>query len=1049
MAQRFIRPGRSSSDRGGVYDDESPIKLGGNSGSSDSGTKDTADRTLGNIDDVLADNDAFRAGLGSDTSDDVSSEPVDGPAAGGDRKPTKPEAKEAAQVASVQNEAEDDGSWDTNVSKRAVAKKKARNIAFALGATGVIVSTFVALSTFLLPYKMTHILENISKQVGNVPQSAVENRLEYYMTRYLMLRALRSQGVPDDLLRRRFSYLGSSFWGTMYTNWQGAKLEDALLRENGVRLVPTGDGGVRNGRLIASEWRLEFEGLGRNNPLQGQTLDRTNARRFVKTFANDQVKAKNVFRRWHERRLMKNYYGISNWKPHEKKRDEVRNKYLEKKRDFKKRLSNETVGRVSQRLDKYVSCIVDGDSARACRESLKEPEPTKITDPELEEVLDNAIEEGGDDVDLGSRELRDKISDLMTKFGTKKVLTSVVSGVGIVSFLTNTYDSLDSGKLNQVVADKNAQQYVAFAAPLMSSADQFKAGGITGEADFDLEDVRISHEILGSYTESPLYKSTQGSTAGVVSAQNTQYYADCDNEEGKETLLDPGEVICPQRKIVVNKTAFTENSVWRALEPIVNAWNSTAGEVLELINGAIDGVIDVSGVDSVIQRFMEASGLNGALQNGFELLLNWIAGTVVDGTEEDGEAYENIYGAMSSIQSDLGGGAGVAKEDTIGGGYLTTEQVAAIRNQNFEDEQWALTNSSFFDRYLSPSTEQSITGQLALHMPTSTAQAGQTMASLFTKPLSVIGNVFSSITIGKASAQLSMPTSNPFGVPYFGYSLDHDVFTANNGEGMDPQELQTRYRCSRDPEDRPQNDEFREADDIVPFEVPSTADPCFLEEAVVDAGTRYITGNLSLGGSSTSSNAPTGNNPGGSIIGDPYSDTTSVPCAPGTTDIGEQDAYVGGRMFKSRMCSVSNLPSSGQADNPGSSFSTPGADGHAVVNSRVSGAWYKLAEDARAAGINLSVMSSFRSMSHQQSLWIENGQNTAYVARPGYSSHQAGVAIDFANMSGKSSSSSCSSRATNSGAAYRWLRDNAARYGFKQYVREAWHWDALPDASRC
>ena len=188
---------------------------------------------------------------------------------------------------------------------------------------------------------------------------------------------------------------------------------------------------------------------------------------------------------------------------------------------------------------------------------------------------------------------------------------------------------------------------------------------------------------------------------------------------------------------------------------------------------------------------------------------------------------------------------------------------------------------------------------------------------------------------------------------------------------------------------------------------------------------------------------------GGAIVGNPYAETMSVSCAPGTVDIGPQDAYLEGVKTQSRMCSVSNIPSVGKSDNPGGEFSTAGADGHVVVNSRVSGAWYKLAEDAKAAGINLKALSSFRSMASQESLWAQYGRDTSRVARPGFSPHQAGVAIDFDNMSGYIAKASCSNRATNPTPAYQWLRANSVNYGFKQYAAEAWHWDALPSANRC
>jgi hypothetical protein len=207
-----------------------------------------------------------------------------------------------------------------------------------------------------------------------------------------------------------------------------------------------------------------------------------------------------------------------------------------------------------------------------------------------------------------------------------------------------------------------------------------------------------------------------------------------------------------------------------------------------------------------------------------------------------------------------------------------------------------------------------------------------------------------------------------------------------------------------------------------------------------------------IGFGSTTATAPVNQ---GQIVGDPYTDGVDVPCAEGTNNRGTTTGYINGRSFNIRLCSLPNLPSSGQSDNPGGQFSTPGANGYAIVNSRVSGAWFNLVNDAKAAGINLQATSTFRSMNHQSSLCNNNSRcrngNYSLVARPGYSSHQAGVAIDFANgMGGITGGKTCSSRARAPGSeAWMWLANNAEDYGFKQYAYEAWHWDALNSSNRC
>jgi LAS superfamily LD-carboxypeptidase LdcB len=86
---------------------------------------------------------------------------------------------------------------------------------------------------------------------------------------------------------------------------------------------------------------------------------------------------------------------------------------------------------------------------------------------------------------------------------------------------------------------------------------------------------------------------------------------------------------------------------------------------------------------------------------------------------------------------------------------------------------------------------------------------------------------------------------------------------------------------------------------------------------------------------------------------------------------------------------------------------------------------------ARAAGVTLSVNSSFRDMSHQQALYagLLAGTRKDVVAMPGFSLHQSGRAVDVESAGG-----------TNT--AFLWLTANAAKFGFKRTVpSEPWHWE--------
>lgn len=106
----------------------------------------------------------------------------------------------------------------------------------------------------------------------------------------------------------------------------------------------------------------------------------------------------------------------------------------------------------------------------------------------------------------------------------------------------------------------------------------------------------------------------------------------------------------------------------------------------------------------------------------------------------------------------------------------------------------------------------------------------------------------------------------------------------------------------------------------------------------------------------------------------------------------------------------------------------------------------KMASDAKKEGINLNIISGFRSYSRQQSIYnnyvSKDGQTAAdrYSARPGHSEHQTGLAADINSLSQ-------SFENTNEG---KWLNNNCYKYGFiirfvkdkeneTGYMFEPWH----------
>lgn len=174
-----------------------------------------------------------------------------------------------------------------------------------------------------------------------------------------------------------------------------------------------------------------------------------------------------------------------------------------------------------------------------------------------------------------------------------------------------------------------------------------------------------------------------------------------------------------------------------------------------------------------------------------------------------------------------------------------------------------------------------------------------------------------------------------------------------------------------------------------------------------------------------------------------------VACAAGTRDLGVHQGFYQGKGMKVRLCAIPGFASTGAESTPGSRYYIKGANREAIVNARVSGPVRDLFAAAKRSGVTMRAGSTFRSHAHQTALW-NNNPDSRMVARPGTSAHQGGYAIDFSGITAKNRNATCATRATQWGnAQYKWLRDNASRFGMKQYAVEAWHWDFLPLSSRC
>lgn len=190
------------------------------------------------------------------------------------------------------------------------------------------------------------------------------------------------------------------------------------------------------------------------------------------------------------------------------------------------------------------------------------------------------------------------------------------------------------------------------------------------------------------------------------------------------------------------------------------------------------------------------------------------------------------------------------------------------------------------------------------------------------------------------------------------------------------------------------------------------------------------------------------------IVGNLGEESITVACAPGTSSLGVRTGYYDGKPIRIRLCAVRGFRSAAPESTPGTDYYIRGSRGNVIVNARVSRAVLALFKFVRTRGLTLTANSSYRSMRYQRVLCADDRDcrhgNYVYVARPGWSNHQLGVAIDFAGIYGTGGRSCAGSRAIDlASPSWQMLNHYAHRFGFRQYAAESWHWDALTGPDRC
>ncbi|MEI6755695.1 MAG: M15 family metallopeptidase, partial [bacterium] len=522
-----------------------------------------------------------------------------------------------------------------------------------------------------------------------------------------------------------------------------------------------------------------------------------------------------------------------------------------------------------------------------------------------------------------------------------------------------------------------------------------------------------------------------------------------------------GKLVCDEEYLgggvgFLNSVAdFYKTPLGSAIKDIADVWNGLwKGPVTKYITAPIS---DFTGAiaGEVSDQADNACKLTGGtvppgycqLKPQMETAMKKVTETVVQwiipnpyGTNQSGGRTYNLMAA----------GANVAGNDScsqMGCGASTPEAVAKIQNEQLQQEQQSFNTLPMFAKLFNTDTQYSLISRVAISTPFTVSAAQSNFASIMTNPIGKMFDSFGSLFAGRRA--FAANTQNTVDVFKIGV-----VAFDQNSIPDDPEKYWDEHNCGDTSENGPIAKWQKESADAANavgdstdgngvnkdtyMPIHKTSNTCLLiKTATASAGGYYDSSLLSEDDKKhlNGSDAPATTETAGASVDTAhlFEDSSNVSCAQNTKDLGLQDGYHAGTKVRIRICAVSNLVGNGQESAGG--FGVSGADGKAVVNSRVSGAVYAMVNAAKQDNVTLESNSTFRTMAHQQDLCAKNtgcrsGDYTK-VAKPGNSNHQMGLAIDFSENQ---------QSIKRGDTSWNWLNSNASKFGYKPYANEAWHW---------
>lgn len=771
-----------------------------------------------------------------------------------------------------------------------------RDKGIAGAVVGVTGGGIIATILFFSPAaKLNAMLENINQRAFAAVSGAVEQRMGYLFERYMITRIT---GMETCRAARsidcKVNY-NKGIASGLFTQWQDVKAEERMFDRLGFQLEsqknPDQDTGHRfivrdrAGRQISSlqnakDWD-NFKG-------QYKGGNRAFGREVNKAM-KEEFKWHQVLQRRSVRNTLKRKHGVKFWCFWAcDKKDSLENKKDMTKAKYKAKFVERFIYPNSPRYGAIIDCLMSGGTCKTAEIRAK-TDVTKLTNEQLDDIAKDFA--NNPNRSFSQRVMADFIEKTFKTAAGKAAAQTVTKAIPYagqvllalmtVEMLDNLDSYLEDGGLTKMAAAINAAQYVNYYTSMRSINDEAKSHELT------LEELGPVIEDLGNAEQSHLYQLHNGA---VGSDSHIASDPDYKCPDGKP--IPEGEYICEEKKFdrEFKIQEMRQNSGIDKLSSILEMYHgcpAASGSVIPSIE--IGGVCVPFGTNKTRVRIVlntvnaTSDFLLGPIADGLLAMAKASpAGAFIEALEEKAAElftyiFERVFPLPVQIDSPgrdkydaLEAGAEVTSTEFAKGGIAEDGSTYGLGAPPISDADYALASSeyqdqlnyefqteNFWTKIASLDHPQSLASRIILKAPADYDQSRfvNNMASYFNNMFLGIFSMFSSLAVRTVSAQSSVQQQmsvNPFGIERYGYAPSDEAFT------RDP-ELLTDEFCS---EAKKRREESKTEHPVTGFDMYTVADPCLLEEVVVEAGSSiYIDetdDGTAMGGSVGNGSLPTG-----------------------------------------------------------------------------------------------------------------------------------------------------------------------------------------------